>query len=115
MKNIYIPVENIYDYACYSVQDMNTIRAYVSTPRANSTSNYTDFYINSHYLQKSGSQTWGTTTTLPVCVSMSTITNDVYYRTDFADTMIIFIILSYFCFFLPFKFFSRIFGRWFRL
>ena len=42
-----------------SVYDKETIRAYVQQPQLDSSSQYVDFYINSHYLQKTGTQTWG--------------------------------------------------------
>ena len=28
MKHIYLPIENVNDFACYTVQDKDTIRAY---------------------------------------------------------------------------------------
>lgn len=112
MKNIFLPVDNITDFACYSVIDKDTIRAYVNRPQLNSSSNYVDFYINSHYLEKEGTQTWGNYTQyLPVCISSSAITNDFYYRNDLPDILIMFTIFSIFIFLIPIKVFLRLFRR----
>ena len=59
MNNIYLPIDSVNDFACYSVLDKDTIRAYRTQPQIDSSSEYVDFYINSHYLQKIGTQTWG--------------------------------------------------------
>lgn len=112
MKNIFLPVDDISDFACYSVVDKDTIRAYVNRPQLNSSSNYVDFYINSHYLEKEGTQTWGSYTQyLPVCISSSAITNDFYYRNDLPGILIMFIIFSIFIFYIPIKVFLRLFRR----
>ena len=99
---IYLPIKNVSDYKCYSVYDKDTIRAYVQQPQLDSSSQYVDFYINSHYLQKSGVQSWGQwNNTLPTCLSTSSITNDVYYRNDFDSILIIFLVLFIFIICLP--------------
>lgn len=116
MKNIYLPVENVNDFSCYSVYDKDTIRAYYTQPQIDSSSNYVDFYINSHYLQKTGTQSWGQwNNTLPICFSKSSITTDVYYRNDFDSVLIIFLILFIFIIVLPYKIMSRAFGRWLKI
>ena len=114
MAKIYIPLEEGENYACFEVRDKDTIRAYISTPSYNSTSNYTDFFINSHYLRKTGSVTWSNYSTLPVCVN-NQITQDFYYRNDISDILISFIIIALVCIYMPFKLFSRIFGRWLKI
>lgn len=112
MDTIYLPINSTSDYACYTVRDKDTIRAYKTRPAVNSNSDYVDFYVNSHYLQKSGNESWGDRYyKLPNCLETSLITNDFEYRTDFADIMIIFLIFSIFIFYLPIKLFSRIFRR----
>lgn len=112
MKNIFLPVDNVSDFACYSVLDKDTIRAYSSMPQINTSSNYVDFYINSHYLEKEGTQTWGSYAQyLPTCISSSAITNDFYYRNDMPDILIMFIILCIFVFLIPLKVFLRLFRR----
>ncbi len=116
MKNIYLPIDNFNDFACYSVYDKDTIRAYYTQPQLDSSSNYVDFYINSHYLQKTGTQSWGQwNSSLPFCLSKSSFTNDVYYRNDFDSVLIIFLILFIFIIVLPYKIMSRAFGRWLKI
>lgn len=116
MKNIYLPIENLNDFACYSVLDKDTIRAYKTQPQLDSSSEFVDFYINSHYLEKTGTQSWGQwNSSLPICVSKSSFTNDVYYRNDFDSVLIIFLILFIFIIVLPYKIMSRAFGRWLKI
>lgn len=116
MTKIYIPLEEGQNYACYTIYDKDTIRAYVSTPALNSSSSYTDYFINSHYLQRTGVQQWGNySTNLPTCIQSSLITTDFYYRNDIKDILIIFIILSIFAIWFPYKLFSKIFGRWLKV
>ena len=104
MKNIYLPINNVNDYACYSVYDKDTIRAYVQKPQLDSSSQYVDFYINSHYLQKTGTQSWGQwNSSLPTCLNNSIITNDVYYRADILPCILLFIAMLYLFFYLPLK------------
>ena len=105
----YLPNIN---YRCFVVQDMNTIRAYEEVPRQNSTISYTDYYVNSHYMHKSGTQTFSQYTTLPTCLGNGEVTNNVYYRNDFSDIMIIFFLLLIICFYFPYRVISRSFGRW---
>lgn len=105
---IYLPTTN---YACYVVQDNNTIRAYNSQPRNNSSSQYTDYYVNSHYIYRNGVQTWGSTSTLPTCMG-STFTTNVFYRNDMADILVMFFIILLVCFYFPYRLISRMFGRW---
>lgn len=116
MNKLYLPIDNISDFACYSVIDKDTIRAYRTQPQLDSSSEYVDFYINSHYLEKTGTQSWGQwQTSLPTCLSLNIITNDVYYRSDFDSVLIIFLILFIFIIVLPYKIMSRAFGRWLKI
>lgn len=112
MDNIYLPIDNVNDFACYSVIDNDTIRAYYTQPQIDSSSDYVDFYINSHYLQKTGTQSWGQwNSSLPTCLSSDSITTDYYYRNDFPDILLIFIIFAIVGIYLPFKLISRIFRK----
>lgn len=91
---IYVPVENIDDYKCYVVRDTNTLRAYKQSPQVNTTVNYRDFYINSHYLYQDGSQSFSNySTSLPVCLDNAKMTNSYLYRNDLADILVIALIL----------------------
>lgn len=112
MTNIYLPIDNVSDFACYSVYDKDTIRAYYTQPQIDSSSEYVDFFVNSHYLQKTGTQSWGQwQSNLPTCLSINSITTDYYYRNDFPDILLIFIIFAIVGIYLPFKIFSKIFRK----
>lgn len=112
---IYVPYDTITDYQCYVVYDKDTIRAYNSSPQYNTTSNYTDFFINSHYISRQGQQTWNQYSNLPSCIDTNNITNNVFYRNDFNDILVCLIIILIICFFFPYKIISRLFGRWLKL
>ena len=111
---IYVPEDNTYN-KCYVVQSENVIRGYDRIPSNNISYNYRDYFIHSDYIFKDGNGSWSQYTTLPICLSNDVITNDVYYRIDFVNILIIFSIFSYFIIFLPFKIISRAFGRWLKL
>lgn len=116
MNNIYLPVNSVNDFACYSVLDQDTIRAYKTMPTINGSSNYVDFYINSHYLQSEGTQTWGQWQSyLPTCISTSSITTDYYYRTDMPEILTMVFIIALCVIYLPYKIISRLFGRYLQL
>lgn len=114
MEHVYLPESSTYN-KCYVVQNEEVIRAYDTIPSNNMNYNYRDYYINSNYIYKDGQGTWSNYSTLPICLQPDVITNDFYYRTDFADILIIFLIFSIFIVFIPFKIFSRAFGRWLKL
>lgn len=107
--HVYIP--NFENYKCFVVQNENVIRAYSQVPTYNSTVNYRDFYINSNYIYRDGSQSFTNYSTLPVCLDNSIITDDFYYRNDFDSILIIFLIISIFAFYIPIKIFMRLFRR----
>lgn len=112
MEHIYLPVQNVSDFKCYHIYNADTIRAYKKVPQNNSSSDYVDFYINSHYLKKNGTQTWGNYyDNLPTCLSSSAITNNYLYRNDLFDILGSFIILAIFCVYFPLALFSKIFKK----
>lgn len=106
--SLYIPSTN---YPCIVVQNHDTIRAYHTTPTLNSTTQYTDYFVNSHYMKQEGSTTWNQYSTLPSC-NVETFTDNVYYRNDFDSILIIFFIILLVCFYFPYRIISRMFGRW---
>ena len=110
---IYVPSDNTYNQ-CYVVQSEGVIRGYDRYPTYNTNYNYRDYYIRSNYIYRDGVGQWGQYSTLPICLSSSDITNDYYYRNDFDSICIIFLIFSIFVVYLPYKVFSRLFGRWFK-
>lgn len=109
---IYLPQT---DFACYVVRDNgNTIRAYETMPRQNTTVSYTDYYVNSHYLFNNGEQQFTQYSTLPTCMG-ATFTDNVYYRNDIDSILIIFFIILLISIYFPYKILSRLFGRWFKI
>lgn len=98
-------------YACYVVQGEGVIRGYEQMPANNFNINYRDWYINSSYIYRDGTQSFGNWGNLPVCLETSQITNEVYYRNDFDSILIIFLIMCIFCFYIPLKVFLRLFRR----
>jgi len=106
---IYVP--DLENYKCYVVQSEGVLRGYEEIPQNNTTVNYRDFYINSNYIYKDSSQQFSTYTNLPTCLSTDVLTTDVYYRNDFDSILVIFLIMSIFCFYIPIKIFSKLFKR----
>ncbi len=106
---IYMP--DITNYKCFVVQSEDIIRAYETIPRNNTNINYRDYYINSDYIYRDGTQSFSQYTTLPVCLSSNVVTDDFYYRLDFDKILLIFTIIVIFGILIPLKIFSRIFKR----
>lgn len=88
---IYVPDINGYD--CYVVRDSNIIRAYENMPSPGSTINYRDYFYKSNYLYQDGSQSFSQYATIPVCLDSSVLTSNYYYRNDFSDILIIFVVI----------------------
>lgn len=110
MASIYIP-----DYQngnCAYIYNSDIIRVYDSVPTHNSVVNYKDYYIKSSYIYNEGATSFGNYSTLPVCISNDRITTDVYYRNDFMEILVIFFLLSWICFWIPWKILCRLFRRW---
>lgn len=105
---IYIPIEKE-NISCVSVLDHNTLRVYDNMPEFNSSTTYTDYFLDSHYLSKVGTESF--TESIPVCVSSDLLTNDFYYRQDFDSILFVFIVLMFFMFLIPFKIFTKLFRR----
>lgn len=111
---IYVP--DLKNYKCFVVQSSDTIRAYKEVPQKNTEIDYRDYFIDSNYIYKDGTQTFGNYTTyLPVCLSTDVLTTSVYYRNDFDSILVIFFILLIICFYFPFKIISRVMGKWLRI
>ena len=106
---IYVP--DITNYKCYVVQSEGVIRGYEQIPTNNTNINYRDFFIRSNYIYKDGSTNFGSYSILPVCLDKTSLTTDVYYRNDFDSILIIFFIMSIFCFYITLKIFLRLFRR----
>ena len=109
---IYVPTYN--NSNCVAIRDKDTIRVYDSRPTNNSNVFYTDYFINSHYLFVNGYQQFTQYSTLPTCINTDLLTSSPYYRNDFDNILVIFIILLIICFYFPYRILSRMFGRWFK-
>lgn len=83
---IYLPVR-IEDDEFVSVLDKDTIRVFKNEPIQDNLVNYTDYYINSHYLKKEGSVIINENYTF---VDKTLITDNIWYRNDIPSIMITF-------------------------
>lgn len=110
MAKIYVP--EFANGNCAYIYNSDIIRVYDSTPRQNTTINYTDYYIKSSYISNTGSTTFSNYSTLPVCINSDNITTNYMYRNDISNIMITFLILLIICFYFPYRILSRMFGRW---
>lgn len=109
MSKIFVP-----DYTttnCVIVRNEEVIRRYETTPTLNSNINYTDYYIHSDYMAQPGVQNFGSYATLPTCISPLQITDNIYYRVDMYQILIMFLIICIFGFYLPLKVFLRLIRR----
>ena len=111
---IYVPNDSIYN-KCYVIQNEDVIRGYDRVPSYNTSYSYRDYYIHSDYIYRDGVGQWNQYSTLPICLSSDDLTSSYYYRVDFSNILIIFLIFSIFIIYLPYKIFSRLFGRWLKL
>lgn len=110
MALVYIP--NYENGNCAYIYNTDIIRVYDSVPTHNSVINYKDYYIKSSYIYNEGQTSFGNYSTLPVCISNDRITTEVYYRNDFMQILVIFFLLSWICFWIPWKILCRLFRRW---
>ena len=102
---IYVPDLN---FQCYSVIDKDTIRAYYETPELGNIVDYRDYFINSHYIYTDGIET---ISVIPQCIESTNLTNEVYYRNDFVIILIMFVLLSFICFYIPSTIFMKLFKK----
>lgn len=107
---IYLPTNNTNH--CYVVQNEEVIRDYESQPTYNSSIAYRDYYIRSDYIYKDGVQSFGNYSTLPICLDNNVMTTNVYYRQDFPNILLMFFIIVILCFYIPYHWWSRAFGKW---
>lgn len=103
---IYVPEFN--NNTCCYMNDSNTLRCYEYRPTYNSNVNYTDYFVNSHYLTRTGTQSFGSYNTSINCIATSNLTTAYFYRNDAVDIMLLFLLIVGFIFF-----FGRLFLRTF--
>ena len=110
MSKVYLP--SFTSSNCIVIKDKDIIRVYDNLPTFDSYEDYTDYYVNSHYLSVRGREFINT---VPVCENQDNFTTDYYYRFDFSDIVIIFLVFSLIVIYVPYKIISRAFGRWLKL
>lgn len=104
---IYVPTDLNNNNYCYILIDTNIIREYHSI-NINQDNDYIDFNSSNHYNSYSSSQYL---TTQPSCISHDNLTNDFYYRNDLSHILVIFLIMSIFIFYIPFKIIMRFYRK----
>ena len=105
MAKIYVPTEYL-NKACYVINN-GYIRVYETINNSNNT--IYDIYINQDYMVKKSTGNYSSYT---VCDTVNTYTDNVYYRIDFPQILLMLIILLIICFYLPYRIMSRILGKW---
>ena len=112
---IYLPEDTTFN-KCYIVQSTDVIRGYDRVPSNNTDYHYRDYYINSSYIHRDGTGSWGSYSNLPICLDSNLITNNVWYRLDIDKIVIVFSFIFVFCFYFISKLFKRLLnGRRFKI
>lgn len=106
---IYVP--DMTNYKCFIVYSEGVIRAYEKVPQNNQEINYRDYYFNSNYIFRDGTQSFGSYYNLPTCLSSDVVTDNVFYRNDLDKILLIVLIMSTFCFYIPMKVFNKFFRK----
>lgn len=101
MSKLYIPTQYLNN--CNVFND-NYIRSYTNNNRTE----WVDIYFKDNYALKSGSSTYQNNV---VCDTLNTYTDDIYYRYDLSNSLIIFYLLCLFIIVLPLKIYGRLFRR----
>lgn len=92
---IYLP-EEINNTMCAYVYDKDTIRVYEEVPRVNSTIAYTDYFINSDYITRTGSTTFGQWSTIGYdCINANNLSTNPIYRVDFVKILVMAFIIIF--------------------
>lgn len=110
MDKIFVPSDTTYN-KCYVVQSDGVIRGYDTVPAHNTSYRYRNYYIRSSYIYTDGEGSWSSYSTLPTCLSSDVITNEIYYRLDMPNILLMFLIINIFGIYLPIKIFSKIFRK----
>lgn len=98
---IYVP--NFDNNTCCYMYDSNTLRCYKTAPVVNTTIQYTDYFVNSHYLYRNGESNFGNYgyNLNITCLDNSSYTDSFYYRNDITSILLcfaIFVGIIYFIF-----------------
>lgn len=102
---IYVP--NFDSTKCYENIDNITIREYDST-NVDSFSNVIDYNTGNHYIERH----YTTLVDHNVnCIDNNILTDNIYYRNDFAHIFIVFILLFFVIVYFPYKLITRFYKR----
>ena len=86
-NKIYLPIE-LEEGKCPYILNKDVIRVYDTTPVIDTPVNYTDYFINSHYISQNGTETLSNTIN---CLDLENFTNAYVYRFDFSQIIVIFV------------------------
>lgn len=107
MSKIYLPQEYL-NKPCYQVNN-GYIRVF-ETNNYNSSNVVYDVYINQDYQVRKGMANYSSNS---YCDNVNTYTSDVYYRTDFPEILLTFVLLAFVCFWIPWKMtICRLIRKW---
>lgn len=110
---IYVP--EFTENSCCYMYDSNTLRCYESKPQYNVTINYTDYFVNSHYLERYGSTEFNNYYNYNIqCLDNNKLTTAYFYRNDSVDIMFLFILISGFFLIIGRTFLKTFFRGFFR-
>lgn len=109
-SKIYVP--EYHNGECAYVLNKDTIRIYETHPSHNSTIAYRDYFITSSYIGATGTTTFTQYSTLPTCLSNSSITTDYAYRIDFPSIIITAFIICFVAYFFVSKIVRGSFLGW---
>lgn len=111
---IYVPEFN--NNTCCYMYNNETLRCYKTKPMLNSTIEYRDWYVNSHYLYKDDSTTFGNYQyNINInCIDTKNLSDKYMYRNDLADILLIFVLFIGFVYFMVSKVLKCFFKGWFK-
>lgn len=108
---VFVPAFDNNTCVCIDYINNGYLRAYARRPTYNSEVGYTDYFINSHYLARTGVQSFGNYNVNVSCIDNSRLTNQVEYRYDFPDILLTFFLLAIIVVYVPTKIVLRFFRR----
>lgn len=103
---LYVPIDN-FNNVCVEKLNTDIIRVYDSV-NINQENNYTDYNTSNHYNSYTSSIVL---TSQPTCINSDELTNDIYYRNDLSHILVIFFIMAFIIFYIPYKLIMRFYRK----
>lgn len=103
---VYVPTYN--NGNCAVVSNGDTVRVYDRQPQNNQSTNYVDYYVNSHYISNTGSTSYNYGVT---CLASNQITTNWIYRNDLSDILLSFVLICVIIYFPISLIFKKVFRR----